>query len=66
MIPKEADALFYGIWKIGIPKKTLISILDKMDADEDGFVTIGEVRALLKRYGKDAKSSLKTSILRRE
>ena len=22
--------MFFGIWKIGIPKKTLISILDKM------------------------------------
>ncbi len=58
--------IFGSIWKIGIPKKTLMAILDKMDADEDGFVTIGEVRTLLKRYGKDAKSSLKTSILRRE
>ena len=58
--------IFGSIWKIGIPKKTLMAILDKMDADEDGFVTSGEVRALLKRYGKDAKSSLKTSILRRE
>lgn len=67
MIPKEADALIFGsIWKIGIPKKTLLAILDKMDADEDGFVTTGEVRDLLKRYSKDAKSSLKTSILRRE
>lgn len=58
--------MIFGIWKIGIPKKTLISILDKMDADEDGFVTIGEVRDILKRYGKDAKSSLKTSIIRRK
>lgn len=54
-----------SIWNMGIPKKTLIAILEKMDADEDGFVTIGEVRALLKRYGKDAKKSCKTSILRR-
>ena len=58
--------MIFGIWKIGIPKKTLIEILDKMDADEDGFVTVGEVRDLLKRYAKDAKSSLKTSILRRK
>lgn len=58
--------MIFGIWKIGIPKKTLISILDKMDADEDGFVTIGEVKDILKRYGKDAKSSLKTSIIRRK
>lgn len=33
----------YGIWKIGIPKDTLIEILEKLDADEDGFVTVGEV-----------------------
>lgn len=55
----------YGIWKIGIPKDTLIEILEKLDADEDGFVTVGEVRDLLKRYGRDAKSSLKTSIMKR-
>ena len=55
----------FGIWKIGIPKKTLIEILEKLDADEDGFVTIGEVRDVLKRYGRDARSSLKSSIMRR-
>ena len=54
-----------NIWKIGIPKETLIAILEKLDADEDGFVTIGEVRDVLKRYGKDARSNLKTSIMRR-
>ena len=53
------------IWNIGIPKDTLIGILEKLDADEDGFVTIGEVRDILKRYGKDARSNLKTSIMRR-
>ncbi len=55
----------FGIWKIGIPKETLLEILNKIDADCDGFVTIGEVRDVLKRYGKDAKASLKTSIIRR-
>ena len=57
--------MFGSIWKIGIPKKTLIEILGKLDADDDGFVTIGEVRDVLKRYGKDAKFSLKSSIMRR-
>ena len=52
-------------WKIGIPKDTLIAILEKLDADEDGFVSIGEVRDVLKRYGKDARSNLKSSIMRR-
>ncbi len=55
----------FGIWKIGIPKDTLLELLNKIDADCDGFVTIGEVRDVLKRYGKDAKASLKTSIIRR-
>ena len=54
-----------NIGKIGIPKDTLIGILEKLDADEDGFVTIGEVRDVLKRYGKDAKANLKTSIMKR-
>lgn len=53
-----------SIWKIGIPKDTLIGILERLDADEDGFVTVGEVRDVLKRYAKDAKSSLKSSIMR--
>ena len=54
-----------NIWKIGIPKDTLIAILEKLDADEDGFVSIGEVRDVLKRYVKDARSNLKSSIMRR-
>ena len=53
-----------NIWKIGIPTDTRIGIREKLDADEDGFVTIGEVRDVLKRYGKDAKSSLKSSIIK--
>ena len=53
-----------NIWKIGIPKDTLIGILEKLDADVDGFVTVGEVRDVLKRYAKDAKSSLKSSIIK--
>lgn len=51
--------MFKGIWKIAIPKEALIRLINAIDADQDGYVTIGEVRDLLKRYGKDAKSSLK-------
>lgn len=56
----------FGLWRIGIRKDTLMKLIEAFDADEDGFVTIGEVRDLLKRYGKDAKSSLKPSIIRRQ
>ena len=55
----------FGIWNIGIPQGTLELLISKMDADEDGFITVGEVRDLLKRYAKDAKKSCKSSILRR-
>ncbi len=56
----------FGIWKIGIPKESLLKLLEAIDADQDGFVTVGEVRDLLKRYAKDAKSSCKTQIIRRK
>ena len=48
-----------SIWNIAIPKETLLQLIDKMDADADGYITIGEVRDLLKRYGTDAKKSFK-------
>lgn len=56
----------YGIWKIGIPKDTLIEILEAMDADADGFITVGEVKDLLERYAKEAKASFKSCIIRRK
>lgn len=52
------------IWNIAIPKATLQQLIDKIDADEDGYIRIGEVRDLLRRYGKDARRSLK-SLMRR-
>ncbi len=56
----------FGIWKISIPKESLLKLVDAVDADQDGFVTVGEVRDLIKRYAKDAKASLKTSLIRRQ
>lgn len=56
----------FGIWNIGIPKDSLLKLVESMDADCDGFVTVGEVRDLLKRYARDAKRSLKPSLLRRK
>lgn len=49
----------FGIWKIGIPKDALIRLIENMDEDQDGYLTIGEVRNVLKRYGKDVRSSCK-------
>ena len=57
--------MIFGIWKLGIPKKSLLAIVEAVDEDQDGFVTIGEVRDVLKRYAKDVKSAGKEKLLRR-
>ena len=49
----------FSIWSIGIPKDALLRLVDAVDADQDGYVTVGEVRDLLKRYAKDLKASYK-------
>ena len=49
----------FGIWKIAIPKAAVLRLIESMDGDSDGYITIGEIRNLLKRYGKDVRSSLK-------
>lgn len=56
----------FGIWKISIPKESLLKLVDAVDADQDGFVTVGEIRDLIKRYARDAKASLKNSLIRRQ
>ena len=55
----------FGIKKIAIPKESLLKLIDAVDADQDGFVTVGEATSLIKRYAKDAKASLKNSLIRR-
>lgn len=48
-----------SIWKLEVPKDRLIHLIDMMDADEDGFVSFGEVRDLLKEYGVKLKRSMR-------
>lgn len=57
--------MIVGIKKIAIPKESLLKLIDTIDADQDGFVTVGEALALIKRYAKDAKASLKNALIRR-
>lgn len=42
-----------------VPKDRLVQLIDMMDADEDGFVSFGEVRDLLKEYGVKLKRSMR-------
>lgn len=48
-----------NVWKLEVPKVRLVSLIDAMDADEDGFVSFGEVRDLLKEYGVKLKRSMR-------
>lgn len=56
----------FGIKKIAIPKEALLKLIDTIDADQDGFVSLGEVWNIIKRYAKDAKASLKNALIRRQ
>ena len=55
----------FNIWKISAPKDRIISIIDTIDADGDGYVSFGEVRDLLERYAKDVKRSMRFGRLKR-
>lgn len=46
-----------SIWKIGIPKDRLLVLLNKLDADQDGYITGAEVRDAVKDYLKAVKTS---------
>lgn len=53
--------MFKNIWKLEVPKDRLCQLIDKMDADEDGYVSFGEVRDLLKEYAVKLKRSMRYS-----
>ena len=48
-----------NIWKLEVPKDRIVSLINMMDGDEDGFVSFGEVRDLLKEYGVKLKRSMR-------
>lgn len=54
-----------SIWKLEVPKERLVALIDKMDADEDGYVSFGEVRDLLEEYADKLKHSMRYTKKRR-
>lgn len=50
-----------NIWKLEVPKERLVALIDKMDADEDGYISFGEVRDFLKEYAGKLKHSMRFS-----
>ena len=51
--------MFKSIWRLEVPKKRLVELIDMMDADEDGYVAFEEVRDLLKAYAVKLKRSMR-------
>lgn len=49
--------MFCNIWKLSVPKERVIALIEKMDADNDGYVSFEELRDLLKDYAKAVKRS---------
>lgn len=47
------DILVNWAWgNISIPRQELVNIIDALDADADGEITLGEVIKLIKMFGK--------------
>ena len=47
------DILVNWAWgNISIPRQELVNIIDALDVDEDGEITLGEVVKLIKMFGK--------------
>lgn len=43
--------------KISVPKENLLALIEKMDADSDGYISLGEVKDMLKTYGQAVRRS---------
>lgn len=54
-----------SIWKLEVPKERLVQLIDVMDADEDGYVSFGEVRDLLEEYADKLRRSMRYTKKRR-
>ena len=44
--------MFNFLKDVTVPKENLIKLIDEMDQDSDGFVSLGEVKDLVKKYKK--------------
>ncbi len=46
-----------GIWKVSVPKDRIIALIESIDTDTDGYISLGEIRDAAKIYGKAVKRS---------
>lgn len=50
-----------SIWNLEVPKKRLVELIEKLDADEDDYISFAEVKDFLERYAKAVKRSMRYS-----
>lgn len=48
-----------SIWKLAIPKSKVVELILELDTDQDGYITLGEVKDATIVYGKSVKKSLR-------
>ena len=49
--------MIFSVWKLGAPTERIIALVERLDADSDGYVSFEEVRDLLKDYAKAVRRS---------
>ena len=48
-----------GLDKISVPKDRIIALIEKADTDQDGYLSIGEIKDILDMYAKAVKRSMR-------
>lgn len=48
-----------GLDKISVPKDRVLSLIEKADADQDGYISVGEIKDILNVYAKAVKRSMR-------
>lgn len=51
--------MFFSLWKIEVPKDRVQALVEAMDADQDGYISLGEIRDMLKQYARHVKQSFR-------
>lgn len=51
--------MLFSLWKIEVPKDRVQALVEAMDADQDGYISLGEIRDMLKQYARHVKQSVR-------
>ncbi len=54
----------FNLWKVEVPKENVEAIIAAMDSDMDGYISLGEVRDMLRSYAKKVKRSMRFELRR--